>query len=187
MTFLLLSLQSFGGGASTFMLIHQTCITRGWMDEQEFVRTWALAQVTPGINLLKLTVLIGSRLRGWAGVAVCVGGLMIPTALMTAAMTAGFALIRGQVAVQAVMKGVMPATIGLSLAMALQMGQPLFKRAAREGPGRMAVSIGVLATAAFLMAMGTLSPVLVLLLAGGLTMLLLAFVPARVSRPAEDA
>jgi len=178
-TFVLLSLQSFGGGASTFMLINRTCLQRGWLDDQEFVRTWALAQVTPGINLLKLTILIGSRLRGWGGVAACVSGLMIPTALITALMTAGFALIRANPLVQAVMKGVMPATIGLSLAMALQMALPLFARARREGPARVSVSAGVLAAAAALMALGWISPVLVLLLSGGLTAALLALVPAR--------
>lgn len=173
------------------MLIHQTCIKRGWMDEQEFVRTWALSQVTPGINLLKLTILIGSRLRGWSGVVVCASGLMIPTALITALMTAGFAVIRVQPVVQAVMKGIMPAAIGLSLAMIIQMAQPLFTRAYREGPGRMSVSIGVLASAAFLMALGSISPVMVLVLAGGLTMLLMAVVPARPvaapERKAEEA
>lgn len=184
-TFILLSLQSFGGGSSTFMLIHRTCTRRGWLDEQEFVRTWALSQVTPGINLLKLTILIGRRLRGWPGIAVCVSGLMIPTALITTLMTAGFAVIRSQPAVQAVMKGIMPATIGLSLAMAVQMGQPLFARAQREGSGRMGVSISVLASATLLMAMGFISPVLVLVLAGILTMLLLAYVPAR-AEPAPE-
>jgi chromate transporter len=149
------------------------------MDEQEFVRTWALAQVTPGINLLKLTVLIGFKLRGWAGVFLMVVGLLAPTALATALMTAGFALIRGMPAVQAVMKGVLPATIGLSLAMSVQMAQPLFARAYREGPGRMGVSVAVMACAALLMATGWISPVLLLLLAGGITALLMAAVPAR--------
>ena len=179
LTFFLLGLQSFGGGSSTFFLIHQTCIRRGWMDEQEFVRTWALAQVTPGINLLKLTVLIGYKLQKWPGVFLAVSGLLAPTAFATALMTAGFALIRGMPAVQAVMKGVLPATIGLSLAMAAQMAQPLFTRAYREGPGRLGASVGVMGCAALLMATGKISPVLVLLLAGGITALLMAAVPAR--------
>ena len=178
-TFFLLGLQSFGGGSSTFFLIHQTCVQRGWMDEAEFVRTWALAQVTPGINLLKLTVLIGYKLRKWPGVILMVVGLLAPTALATALMTAGFALIRGMPAVQAVMKGILPATIGLSLAMSFQMAAPLFTRAYHEGPGRLGASVAVLVCAALLMASGKISPVLVLLLAGGITALLMAAVPAR--------
>ena len=65
-TWLLLGIQSFGGGSSTFLLIHQACITRHWLNEEEFTRSWALAQIAPGINLVKLTAMIGYRLRGWA-------------------------------------------------------------------------------------------------------------------------
>ena len=54
-----IGLQSFGGGSSTLYLIHQACITRGWLDEAEFARAWALVQISPGINLIKLTAVIG--------------------------------------------------------------------------------------------------------------------------------
>ena len=146
-TWLTLSIQSFGGGSSTFYLIHQACITRGWLDEAEFVRAWALVQVSPGINLVKLTVLIGYQLRGWPGLAVAMGGLLLPSALVTVLMTAGFTAIRSQPVVQAAMRGVLPATIGLSLAMAVQMAQPLLRRAHREGRRRVAAHLAVMAAA----------------------------------------
>ena len=44
---LLIGLQSFGGGSSTFMLINQLAIKRGWLSEEEFVRVWALVQIAP--------------------------------------------------------------------------------------------------------------------------------------------
>jgi chromate transporter len=169
MTFLSLGGQSFGGGSSTFYLIHQTCIERGWYDEEEFVRTWALVQISPGINLLKLTMIVGYNLRGWLGLVSAAGGLLVPSGLATALMTVGFVLIRGQPVIQAVMKGVLPATIGLSLAMVVQMGQPLFTRAFREGPARMGASIFVLAGAALLLAVWNVTPVLILVIAGGIT------------------
>ncbi len=132
-TWLAIGIQSFGGGSSTFFLIHQVCIHRGWLTEDEFVRTWALSQISPGINLVKLTVLVAHRLRGWPGLLAGLAGLLLPSALVTVLMTAGFTLIRGQPLVQAAMRGILPATIGLSLAMAFQMGQPLFTRAYKEG------------------------------------------------------
>jgi len=178
-TWLMMGIQSFGGGSSTFFLIHQTCINNGWISEEEFVRTWALAQISPGINLLKLTVLVGHKLRGWPGLLAGAAGLLIPSALITVLMTAGFALIRSQPLVQAAMKGILPATIGLSLAMAYQMGQPLLARAQKEGRLRLAANLAILAASGVLLASGLVSPVLVLLLAGAAAMLLMAIIPVR--------
>ena len=103
---LTLGLQSFGGGSSTFFLVHQACINRGWLSEEEFVRTWALSQISPGINLVKLTILVGQRLRGWPGIVSAVAGLLLPSAGVTVLMTAGFDLIREQPIVKAAMRGI---------------------------------------------------------------------------------
>ena len=160
------------------LLIHEACLKRGWLDEEEFARAWALVQISPGINLLKLTMLVGHRLRGWPGLAAASAGLLLPSGLVTVLMTAGFAAVRGQPLVQAAMKGILPATIGLSLAMAVQMAQPVLLRANQEGRVRLGTHLGLLASAALLMGIGV-SPVLVLLIAGGAAALLLALIPAR--------
>jgi chromate transporter len=178
-TLLVIGVQSFGGGASTFFLMHQACIDHGWLDEDGFLRAWALAQIAPGINLLKLTILVGYRLRGWAGVFAGASGMLLPSALVTVLMTAGFSSIRGQPLVQAAMRGILPATIGLSLAMAFQMGLPLLGRAHREGFPRLAVQLAILLGAGLLMALNSVSPVLVLLLAGVAAVLLLAITPLK--------
>ncbi len=182
-TFLVLGIQSFGGGSSTFYLIHQACIDHGWLGEEEFLRTWALAQISPGINLVKLTVLVGYKLRGWPGVLMACAGLLLPSAGVTVLMTAGFASIRKLAWVQAAMKGILPATIGLSLAMGWQMGQPLFARARREGPPRMAVTLFILIGSAALLSIANASPVVVLLLSGAAAVLLFAIVPGKTGRP----
>jgi chromate transporter len=188
-TWLLTGIQSFGGGSATFYLIHRDCIDKGWLDEETFVRTWALAQISPGINLLKLTVLVGYKLRGWAGLVSAVAGLMIPSAAVTVLMTAGFTLVRGQPLVQAAMRGILPAAIGLSLAMAVQMGGPLVARGLREGPTRISLHATVVLASALLLALWQVSPVLILLAAGAVTALLHSLVPIRFTNhplPSEE-
>ncbi|MDR3576475.1 MAG: chromate transporter [Anaerolineaceae bacterium] len=185
-TFVLLGIQSFGGGSSTFLLIHQTSVNRGWLSEEEFVRDYALSQIAPGINLLKLTILIGSRLRGRSGIIVSLLGLLVPSAAVTALMTAGFASIRSQPVVQAAMKGILPATIGLSLAMGVQMAAPLLSGAYKEGPVRLSANIVIVLLAAVLMAFTNISPVLVLLMAGAATVPLLAILPAQSKQPVKE-
>jgi chromate transporter len=148
------------------------------------LRDWALAQISPGINLLKLTVLVGKQLKGWPGLLAATGGLLFPSALVTALMTAGFSVIRSQPLVQAALKGVLPATIGLSLAMGFQMGSPLLTKAYKEGGLRLGIHVLILGGAALLFAFNVLSPVIVLVLAGAVTVPAMAIVPVR-KRPVE--
>jgi chromate transporter len=172
-----IGIQSFGGGSSTLLLIHQTCIAHRWMDEDEFVRSWALVQISPGINLVKFTALIGYRLHGWPGLFAAMAGLLLPSAGTTILMTAGFTLIRDQPVVKAIMRGVLPATIGLSLAMAVQMAQPLISRAFKEGSLRLTANVFILLGAALLLGIWNVSPVIVLLVAGISAILLMAVIP----------
>ncbi|MBI5034367.1 MAG: chromate transporter [Chloroflexi bacterium] len=176
MAWLLVGMQSFGGGSPTFGLIHQAVIQRGWLSEEEFARSWALAQIAPGINLVKLTVMLGYRLCGWMGVLAAVAGLLLPSAIVTVLMTAGFATIRSLTWVQAMMKGILPAAIGLSLAMGVQMAQPIFLRAHREGRMRLGAHLFILLSAALLMGLTKLSPVIILLLSGLAAIILLAMI-----------
>jgi chromate transporter len=173
-----LGAQSFGGGASTLILIHQACLRYGWMDEAQFVRSWALSQISPGINLAKLTIIIGYHLRKWQGLAVCLAGLLLPSATVTVLMTAGYSAMRNQPWMQAAMRGILPATIGLGFTMSYQMIQSLLSNAFHEGRARLGVHILLFGFGVVLAATGLLSPVLVMLLVGGATMVGLMLVPA---------
>ncbi len=178
-TWLVIGIQSFGGGTSTLLLIHQACIDKGWLEEDEFLRDWSMVQISPGINLVKFTGLIGYRLLGWPGLASAMAGLLLPSALVTVLMTAGFSIIRDQPVVVAAMKGILPATVGLSITMSIQMGQALLGKAHKEGPLRLGAHLFILGTAALLMAVTSLSPVLVLLVCGGAAVLFLAVIPVK--------
>lgn len=186
-TWLLLGIQSFGGGSSTFLLIHQTCMKRKWLSEEDFVRAWALAQIAPGINLVKLTMMLGYQLHGWPGLAAAAAGLLLPSAAVTVLLTAGFATIRSLPLIQAIMKGILPATVGLSLAMGVQMAQPLFTRAHLDGRARLIAHILIVLGAALLLGLTSVSPIAVLMLAGAAAVLLFVLIPAAAApEPLEE-
>lgn len=147
------------------------------MSEEEFVRAWALVQISPGINLIKLTVMIGYRLRGWLGIIVAMSGLLLPSATVTVLMTAGFTTLRDLALVQSMLKGILPATLGLSLAMGAQMAQPLLTRAHKEGAPRLCAHLLILLGAAMLLGIAHLSPVIILLLSGIIAIGLLILIP----------
>ncbi len=185
-TWFMVGIQSFGGGSSTLILIQRACTRRGWLEEGQFVRLWALVQIAPGINLIKLTFLIGHRLRGWPGLLAAGAGLLLPSASATVLMTVGFTAISGQPLVKAAMRGILPATIGLSLAMAVQMVQPLFNQARKEGGLSLGLHLSILVAGALLMSVNGVSPLVVLLAAGAAGVLLFSLFSARLARPGEE-
>jgi chromate transporter len=179
-----IGIQSFGGGSATFFLIHQACQKYGWITEEEFLNAWALAQLTPGINLVKLTIFIGFRLRRWPGVLMAMTGLLLPSSLVTILMTSGFTIIKDIPSIKAVMRGVLPATIGLALAMSTQFTSPVLKLAFREGKIRFVLHVLILVVSASAMASERLSPALILLLTALITTIVLLFSP--IKPPKED-
>ncbi len=182
---LLVGLQSFGGGASTLFLIRRACMAHGWLTEAEFAKAWGLVQISPGINLIKLTVLLGYQVRGAAGILVALAGLLAPSAFLTVLMTAGFSAIRDLPAMQAALRGLIPATIGLSLATGLEMAYGLLGRARQEGRFSMAAHLGLIVSSALLLLAANLSPVLVLLISGGVGAWALAHVTPPLTAPAD--
>lgn len=185
MTWFSIGIQSFGGGSTTLYLIRQTCITRGWLTDAEFAKDWALVQISPGINLIKITAVIGHQLRGWPGLIAAIGGLLLPSATITVLMTAGFTIIRDWPFVKAAMRGVIPATIGISVGLGIQMAQAPLSRARRTGRVNVGAHLALLIGSALLLVVAHASPVIVLALAGIGGMLLLGDLPAAARRVAR--
>ena len=70
-------LQSFGGGASTQFLIQRAFIEKHrWLSMEEYTRLWSLCILTPGINIVALTVLIGKKLGGTRGIIASHAGIL---------------------------------------------------------------------------------------------------------------
>ncbi len=129
-----IGLQSFGGGASTLFLIQRTFTEKHpWVSTEDITHYWSLCILTPGINLVALTVLIGRRLGGAWGIAASLAGLLLPSATITCLLTALFIQVQKLDAVQAALRGVIPATGGVMLLVGLNFALPIFRRSYKEG------------------------------------------------------
>jgi chromate transporter len=139
-----IGLQSFGGGASTTFLIYRTFVEkRGWLLPEEYNRFWNLCVMAPGINLVGMTILIGRKLGGWRGVCASLGGLLVPSAVITCLLTAGFVGIQHFPATQAILQGVIPATAGIMLVVGIKYAQPLLKELRAEGIWRLIIGLAL--------------------------------------------
>ena len=165
-----LGLQSFGGGAATLALIRRAVVEQHrWVSEADFSRDWALCQITPGINLLALTILIGRRLAGAAGIAAALLGLLLPSAGLTLLLTAFYARARHAEAMQAALNAVIPATVGLGLLTAYQMARPPLQSLRAEGAGYGLFGVALLAGSGAAVLLWHLPVVFVLCAAGAVS------------------
>jgi len=129
-----IGLQSFGGGASTTFLIQRTFTEKyTWLSMDDITKFWSLCILTPGINLVALTVLIGRKLGGTWGIVASLAGLLIPSATITCLLTALFTQVEHIAAVQAILRGVIPATGAIMLHVGLNFALPIFRRSYKEG------------------------------------------------------
>ena len=129
-----IGLQSFGGGASTTFLIQRAFIEKHkWLSMEEFIYLWNLCILTPGINLVALTVIIGKKLGGTWGIAISLAGMLLPSAAITCLLAAIFLQVENIAAVQAVFRGIIPATGGIMLVVGLNFALPLIRKGYKEG------------------------------------------------------
>jgi chromate transporter len=166
---LALGAQSFGGGVATLALIRQAVVERHqWVSEEEFMRTMALTNLAPGINLFALSILLGRRIAGTRGIFICLLGLMLPSAGITILLTGVYARLRHFPEVQAAINGILPVTLGLGLLVSLQMVRPLLVTAHKEGKINLCLCFLLLVCSGALAMWGRWPVFLILLAAGGI-------------------
>jgi chromate transporter len=121
--FALMSLFAIGGANGAIPEMHRLVVeTRGWMTDRQFADMFALAQVTPGPNVIIVT-LIGYHVAGIAGALVATLGMCGPAcafALFVGRVWDRFKEARWRIAIQA---GLVPIAIGLTAASALIVAQ----------------------------------------------------------------
>src|SRR5207248_5039757 len=180
-----IGLQSFGGGASTTFLIQRAFIEKHrWLSMEEFIRLWNLCILTPGINLVALTVLIGKKLGGTWGIVVSLAGMLLPSATITCLLAAIFKQIEHVAAVQAVLRGVIPATGGIMLLVGLNFALPLIRRSYKEGMLYLLASGVLMIACALAVILLKLSVIIVIL--GAILLGALFFSPRRGSPLPEE-
>lgn len=156
--FIAVGTQSVGGGTSTLFLLRRFLVERERrISEREFTEAWALCQLSPGIHLVALAGLLGQRIAGWRGVLVAVAGMMVPAAIITAAMTAAYGVVTDQPLAHAALAGMAPATGGMTLGLAI-----VLVRGARRHGLRAVVDIALVIVAFAVLLLTTISSLAVI-------------------------
>jgi len=159
-TFGLMSLFAVGGANAAIPEMHRIAVeVNHWMTEREFADIYAISQLSPGPNVLIVT-LIGYTVAGFGGAVAATLAMCVPTAAFAYYVSRLLRRSTGARWPSIVQTALVPLSIGLMAASALIVAQ-----AATADRNWAAVAL-TLAVAA--MAYGTRLNPLWLLLAGGL-------------------
>ncbi len=132
--FLLLSLLAIGGAITTAPDMHRYLVTEhGWISDEQFTASIALAQAAPGPNLLFVAVM-GWNVAGPLGALATMSGILLPSTLLTLWATRWAQAHREAVGMRAFATGMAPLTLGLLAATSWVLTQPF-----RQRPGAWAL------------------------------------------------
>lgn len=107
--FFRVGILGFGGGPSAIPLFHLEAVKKyGWMTEDEFSDTLALANTMPGPIATKMAGYIGYRIGGIVGSLVALIAVVIPTVLMMIILLSALQQFKGVEWVNSMSSAVVP-------------------------------------------------------------------------------
>jgi chromate transporter len=116
--FALMSLFAVGGANSAVPEMHRLAVdVKGWMTDRQFSDMFALAQVTPGPNVIIVT-LIGFHVAGLLGALITTLAMCGPTCLFAFFVGRTFDRFRDAPWQAALRGGLVPVSVGLTAASA---------------------------------------------------------------------
>jgi chromate transporter len=101
-----------------------------WMTAEQFNETFALCHFLPGPNVVNLSVVFGSRFRGFRGGLAAFAGLLGPPVIIVTALAALYSHYRELEVLRHILAGVSCVAVGLLISAVLRMAVPLLVTAA---------------------------------------------------------
>jgi chromate transporter len=121
--FALLSLFAVGGANAAVPEMHRVAVgLHGWMTDRQFADLFAIAQLSPGPNVIIVT-LIGYQAAGLAGAAVATVAMVGPTCVLAFYMGRVWDRFHQARWRNVIQHGLVPVSIGLIAASALILAQ----------------------------------------------------------------
>lgn len=112
-TFTKIGAFTIGGGYAMLPLIEREVIDRGWINKEDFIDLFAVAQSLPGIFAVNIAIFLGYKLKGVKGSLICTLATILPSFLIILAIALFFTQIRENIWVEKVFKGLRPAVVAL--------------------------------------------------------------------------
>ena len=186
LTFFKIGLFTIGGGYAMIPLIQRDVVANGWLTQQQLVDFIAVSESTPGPFAINIATFVGMKTNGVLGALMTTLGVILPSFIIILVIAKYFMTFRENRYVQAALAGLRPTVIGLIAAAAVTIGISTFTTTSidlqnigaffADGIDYKGLILFVILFA--LSRWKKLSPILIILSAGGLGLILYGLVPA---------
>lgn len=157
--FFKIGVTTIGGGYAMIpMMEHEIVKRTGWLTQEEFLNILAVAQATPGIFAVDMAGHIGHKLGGLRGALIASIANVLPSFVIILILATFFQQFKELTLVQNAFRAIRPVVVALIAA-------PVFSMARSASLSRYTIWIPVLA--AILIYFFDVSPVYIILIAGG--------------------
>jgi chromate transporter len=106
----------FGGGHVVLPLLQSQVVTPGWIGQGAFLSGYGAAQAVPG-PLFTFAAYLGAAMapapNGWAGAAICLAGIFLPSAFLVVGVLPFWNALRARREAQGALMGANAAVVGL--------------------------------------------------------------------------
>ena len=109
----------FGGGHVVLPLLQAAVVPPGWVTNDAFLAGYGAAQAVPGplfTFAAYLGAVMGPKPNGWAGAAICLVAIFLPSFLLVIGVLPFWQALRGKPFAQSALNGINAAVVGLLLA-----------------------------------------------------------------------
>lgn len=121
LTFLKIGAVSFGGGYGMIAMMREEVLAHGWLTDAELLNFIAIAESTPGPIAVNMATFIGSSQAGIGGSALATLGVILPSFIIILCIAALAQGLLKRAGVRAAITAIKPAIIGMLLATAISM------------------------------------------------------------------
>lgn len=170
-SFLQVGLFSFGGGYAAMPLIQEQIVTKhAWLSMVEFTDLISISQMTPGPIAVNSATFVGNKIAGVGGALIATIGCILPSCIIVTSIAYVYLKNRENQVVQEVLQSLHPAVI----AMIASAGISILITAFWGDCGKISVSntdwsmVVIFVISLFLLRKTCISPILVMILAGGM-------------------
>ena len=160
--FLRLGLTAFGGPAAHIGLMQREAVERrAWMSRERFLDLVGACNLLPGPSSTQVAMALGYSRSGWAGLAIAGACFILPASLATLALAWAYVRYGNLPQAQGILYGAKPVMVAIVAQAVWNLGHSAFRR----------WPLALIGMACFAAASAGAAPMVVLLAAGGLSLL----------------
>lgn len=123
-SFFKLGLLMFGGGYAMLPLLeHEIVDKKGWINSEELLDMYALAQCTPGVIAVNTATKTGYKMKGIIGAIFATVGVVTPSIIIITVISTALESFAAIKEVQSILSGIRVAACAMMVATLIKLGK----------------------------------------------------------------